>query len=165
MMSFSEWITRWNVPAQCIEELRAVLAGPVQVLKVEEGISESASQQRIRLRGSKLGLRLWRNNRGALMDERGRLVRYGLANESKAMDTMIKSHDLIGIKPHIVQPHEVGRTLGVFVSIEAKPQGWSYKGSDREVAQLRWANLISTYGGVAGFATCEADVDNILARN
>ena len=66
------------------------------------------------------------------MDQFGRLVRFGLANESKAMNQQYKSADLIGIKPVTVTPEMVGMTLGLFVSVECKRTGWTYKGNAHE---------------------------------
>ncbi len=163
-MTLADWAVRWGLPAQAVEELRVVLGGPASTQGGAAGISESAVQQRLRIHGSNRGLRLWRNNRGALKDERGVPVRYGLANESSAMDKLIKSSDLIGILPRQVQPGDVGRVFGILISIEAKPQGWRYGGSEREEAQLRWLNLVSSYGGLGCFAQSEADIDAMLAR-
>lgn len=109
--------------------------------------------QQIRLAASKSGARLWRNNNGAAYDERGHLVRYGLANESAELSKKIKSSDLIGIEPVLILPEHVGTIIGRLVSIEAKREGWTYKGTDREKAQLAWINLINELGGRAGFAT------------
>jgi hypothetical protein len=164
-MNLAEWAMRWQLPPQAVEELRMVLGGPAHSTGTgETGVSESAVQQRLRLHGSARGLRLWRNNRGALPDARGVPVRYGLANESKAMDKKIKSHDLIGIRAVHITPQHVGRVIGQFVSFEAKPEGWRYAGTEREEAQLAWGNLISSYGGMAGFAQAEVDIDNLLTR-
>lgn len=163
-MDLMQWAIRWQLPAQAVEELRIVLGGPASTPGGAEGMSESAVQQRLRLHGSARGLRLWRNNRGALPDARGVPVRYGLANESKPMDKLIKSSDLIGIMPRRVGQQDVGRVFGIFVSVEAKPQGWRYGGGEREEAQLRWLNLVSSYGGAGCFAQSEADIDTMISR-
>lgn len=164
-MDMMQWCARWRLPPQAIEELRAVLgAATVTASQYPEGMSETAVQQRLRIHGSNRGLRLWRNNRGALKDTRGIPVRYGLANESEAMDKMIKSSDLVGIQPITITPAHVGKTIGRFVSVEAKRAGWQYAGGEREEAQLRWINLICSYGGAGGFAQSEADIDSILTR-
>nr|WP_297388188.1 hypothetical protein [uncultured Roseateles sp.] len=117
------------------------------------GESEAATSVRVRLEASQKGMRLWRNNVGVLQDETGRPVRYGLANDSPAVNKHIKSADLIGIRPVLIQPQHVGLVLGQFVSREMKEGGWQYKGTEREEAQLRWAQLVASLGGDAAFAT------------
>ena len=116
-------------------------------------MSEAAAQQRVRLEASQKGARLWRNNCGVLEDKTGRPVRYGLANDSPAVNKMIKSSDLIGITPHVVTPQDVGRTLGIFTAIEVKRHGWCFRGQDRETAQLRFIILVLSMGGIGKFST------------
>jgi hypothetical protein len=105
------------------------------------------------LEAAKRDILLFRNNVGALLDERGIPVRYGLANDSAAMNKRIKSADLIGIRRVTVTPQMVGHVLGLFVSREIKKAGWKYTGNAHEEAQKRWADLIASYGGDAGFAS------------
>lgn len=147
------WALRWNIPPKAIQEFRQ-LVGIYNdaVFKNETEGTEAYVQQQLRLTAPKHGVRLWRNNNGACYDETGRLVRYGLANDSAQLSKKIKSSDLIGIWPYIVQPHDVGKTLGIFTSIEVKKPGWTFKGTDRENAQLAWINLIVSLGGFAKFA-------------
>lgn len=109
----------------------------------------------LKLEASRKGLRLWRNNVGAATDANGNFFRYGLANETAAMNREVKSGDLIGIRPVLVTPGMVGATLGVFVSREAKRPGWRYAGTPREIAQLAWIELVTGLGGDAAFATGE----------
>ena len=97
--------------------------------------------------------RLFRNNRGACYDQTGRLIRYGLANESKAVDKVLKSSDLIGITKVMITQELVGKILGVFTSLECKKPGWKFTGTDREIAQQHWLNLTIINGGIARFIT------------
>lgn len=60
------------------------------------------------------GVRLWRNNVGALEDKTGRVVRYGLCKGSS---------DLIGWRTVEVTPDMVGQRLAVFVALEVKDRG------------------------------------------
>jgi hypothetical protein len=116
---------------------------------------ESDAQDACRLAASNSGAVLWRNNVGAGTLHTGEFIRWGLANDSTAMNKRVKSADLIGIRPVLIMPHHVGMTLGQFVSREIKHPGWVYKGTDREVAQLEWLKIISAHGGDAQFSTGE----------
>jgi hypothetical protein len=117
--------------------------------------TESDAYAPLRLAASREGARLWRNNNGAGKLENGSYIRWGLANESAQMNSMLKSSDLIGIRPVLVTPEHVGRTLGVFVSREVKRPGWRYGGGPREEAQKRWLDLVASLGGDAAFTTGE----------
>lgn len=116
-------------------------------------ISEAGILSDIRLEASERGIRLWRNNVGATYTPTGQFIRYGLANDSAQLNTVIKSADLIGIRPVIITQEHVGITIGQFVSREVKKPGWRYAGTDREKAQLTWADLILSLGGDACFTT------------
>lgn len=96
---------------------------------------------------------LWRNNSGALWDRNGRLIRYGLANDSKKKNSRIKSSDLIGIKKVTITQDMVGKTFGLFMCREVKINGWKYKGNDREVAQKNFLDIVIEMGGDACFAS------------
>lgn len=113
--------------------------------------SEAALQAEIRVETSKRGMRLWRNNAGAVTTDDGRHIRFGLGNESARLNAALKSSDLIGITPVVITPDMVGRTIGVFTSIEVKRPGWVYKGQGREVAQQAWITMIKTLGGIGKF--------------
>jgi hypothetical protein len=117
------------------------------------GTDEGWVQSVVRLEAGRLRIPLWRNNVGALQDKDDRWVRYGLANDSKAVNDRIKSADLIGIRPLVIGHDMVGHTVGQFVSREVKPPGWHYTGTDREAAQLRWLELVKANGGDACFVT------------
>ena len=125
--------------------------------------SEAVVQQQVRLAMARLGAQTWRNNSGACTDDTGRLVRYGLGNDSAALNAAIKSADLIGITPVTVQPHHVGRTVGVFTALEVKRPGWHLTpGDKRGQAQKRFLDIVAGVGGMAGFVTDPADLANIL---
>jgi hypothetical protein len=108
---------------------------------------------------------LWRNNSGAYMDDHGRMVRYGLANESAQENRVIKSSDLIGITPVLIQPHMVGYHLGVFTAYEVKPSGWKLRPSDkRGLAQQNFHDIVRASCGFAGFVTDPSDIYGIIGR-
>ena len=113
-------------------------------------MAESSVQAEIRLLASQRGWRLFRNNVGVMTREDGVPVRFGLANDSRAMNQTYKSGDLIGIMPLVITPEHVGHTLGIFTSIEVKHPDWKPSESDeRYQAQKRWADLITSLGGYA----------------
>lgn len=117
-------------------------------------MSEALAQSIIRRDAHLHALKLFRNNVGVLKNEDGRPVRYGLANDSAALNRRIKSGDLIGWRRVLITPAHVGMTLAQFSSIECKPDGWTYNPRDpHEVAQARWAELVNNEGGHAYFST------------
>lgn len=70
-------------------------------------------------------------------------MRYGLANDSKNLNEVLKSSDLIGFDD-----------AGTFSAAECKHEGWEYNPRDqREVAQLNFIMLVRRNGGRAGFIT------------
>lgn len=154
MNPLSEWAHRHNINPEAIADLRLVLDSGLPHQRSAPGSSEASAQQAIRLEAPRHGVRLWRNNVGACVDERGNQVRYGLANESRAMNRAMKSHDLIGITPVTI----AGQTVGVFTSIECKRPGWKYSGNAHESAQHSWGQLVIGLGGIAKFATTPQDI-------
>lgn len=147
------WANRWGVSFNALQDLRAVLGLDGGHIAPAVGNSEAAVQAAVRLEAAQKGVRVWRNNVGVLKDERGVPVRYGLANDSHAVNKNFKSADLIGIRPVTIQQWHVGHVLGQFVSREVKRPDWKYRGDEREEAQLRWAHMVIALGGDAGFAT------------
>ena len=117
--------------------------------------AETDAQAQVRLLASRAGARLWRNNVGAGMLANGSFVRWGLANDTPAVNRELKSGDLIGVRPVLVTPDMLGRILGVFISREVKRPGWHFRGDAHEQAQQRWADLINRLGGDARFTTGE----------
>lgn len=107
---------------------------------------------------------LWRNNSGALPDSTGRIVRFGLGNDSAKLNKVWKSSDLVGILPVTVTPEMVGRTFGLFVAVDAKsPDAW--KGGPRtehELAQENFFINVRQLGGIGGFATSTYDLERLL---
>lgn len=153
-----EWARAWAIGPEALYDLRVrmgVAANSAMPLILPEGKpgSEARQQSLIRLDAAKSGLWLTRNNVGALIDERGVPVRYGLANESKAQNEQVKSADLIGIRSILIGPQHVGNVIGQFVSVECKHETWTFKGDKHETSQLNWANFVNSKGGFACFAT------------
>jgi hypothetical protein len=102
--------------------------------------SEHEIQQRIRLACGRGAVRLWRNNTGALVDQQGRFVRFGLCKGSS---------DLIGLRSVVVTPEMVGQRIAQFVALEIKTGSGTV--SQEQQAFLR---LVQELGGVA--AVCRS---------
>ena len=152
-----QWAARHGVTMQALQELQAIFGmhGGHDLPPTVKGTSEAAVQSAVRLEAARKGVRLWRNNVGALVDSRGVPVRYGLANDSKQVNEVCKSGDLIGLRPVLIGPQHVGQVIGQFVSRECKRPGWHYTGDAHEEAQLNWAQLVTAAGGDASFCTGE----------
>lgn len=155
--AITQWAIRNHVSAQALQELQAIFGmnGGHELPAAIKGTSEAAVQAAVRLEAARKGLRLWRNNVGALIDARGVPVRYGLANDSKQLNAVIKSADLIGWRPLVIEPQHVGQVVAQFLSREVKAVGWHYTGDKHEQAQLAWAQLVTAGGGDAAFCTGE----------
>lgn len=78
-------------------------------------------------------------------------MRYGLGNESAALNKKYKSSDLIGITPLVITADMVGRKLGIFTAIEVKKEGWDYSGTRGEKAQNNFLEMIRSFGGYGFF--------------
>lgn len=127
---------------------------------------EARSSQEVKLRAADWKCRLFRNNSGALLNQQGVPVRYGLGNISKKHNAKIKSSDEIGWTPVTITPEMVGKTIAVFTAIEIKTDKFSirdsYREGSREQAQLNFINIVKEQHGIAGFARNWMDVDNII---
>ena len=150
-----QWAVRHGVTMAALQELAGIFGmhGGHDLPPEVKGTSEAAVQAAVRLEAARKGVRLFRNNVGALVDSRGVPVRYGLANDSKQLNEVMKSADLIGWRPLLIEPRHVGTVVAQFVSRECKRPGWHYTGADREPAQLAWAQLVTAGGGDAAFCT------------
>ena len=153
-MTIDEWAARWSVDPAALAELRAMLTADDTIAVNNDKAGEAAVQVHLRLAASAEGGRLWRNNVGAGKLENGSYIRWGLANDSKLVNSRIKSADLIGIRPVVITPQHVGQTIGQFWSREVNRPGWKYHESDEhEAAQMRWAMLVWSLGGDAAFSS------------
>lgn len=148
------WARRWGIPFEAIAELRQQMGVDPIRDAVTDAVTEAGASQRVRLAFARSDGLLFRNNVGAMQDpETGRVVRYGLANESPQMNKRIKSSDLIGIQPVTITLAMVGGVIGQFVAREVKKPGWTYTGAGREAAQLKYLELVISKGGDAAFTT------------
>jgi len=150
-----QWATDWGVPQHAAVDLMCRLGlgfEPTTFVELE-GWSESAIQSKVRLDAAKAGILPWRNNVGALQDDTGRVVRYGLCNDTEQLNESVKSSDLIGINPVLIKPEHVGTIIGQFWAREVKEYGWKYTGTAHEVAQAKFGQIVLSKGGDFKF-TC-----------
>ncbi len=151
-----DWVAQWGFPAIAALDLMDRLGegyAPENGDTDTVGMSETAVSNIVRLAAARAGILLWRNNVGAFQDDSGRAVRYGLCNDSKALNQRIKSGDLIGIKPVTITASMIGQRIGQFVSYEIKAGDWQYTGTAHELAQVKWRDIILSNGGDAKFTT------------
>jgi hypothetical protein len=151
-----EWQRKHGITSDALADLVTMVG--LDVPRSTKGTPEARVQDEARLLASKMGWRLFRNNVGVLKDERGVPVRYGICNDSPAMNKRIKSSDLIGIRPVVITPDMVGSTIGQFVAREVKKAGWKYKGTEHEQAQLAFGTLIIGLGGDFRFWSGEGEL-------
>lgn len=157
--NITQWAIRHSISHVALAELQAMFVSPhTDPSRFIHGASEAAVVNNVTLEASRSGSRLWRNNVGACKDERGRLIRYGLCNQSKQMNQMLKSSDLIGITPILITGDHVGSVIGQFTARECKEGKWSFGGTDHEIAQLRFMELVTGLGGNACFVNGEGSL-------
>lgn len=158
----TQWAQRHGISDHALLELRVALgtdAHPDLAPVPQTGASEAAVSNNIRLEASRKGVHLWRNNVGATWAEDGSFIRYGLANDSEQLNRRLKSSDLIGIRPVVIEPAHVGHTIGQFVAREVKRDGWKHRPNDkREAAQARFLALVESCGGDAQFASAVGSI-------
>lgn len=156
MINLYTWARKWGIPDTAINDLRIQMgidpskfggaAGKLLTLRTEQDVGKQ-----LRLDVAKQGGMLWRNNVGAMVDQNGNMVRFGLANESKAVNVKVKSADYVGILPVPIEQEHMGMTIGQFVAIETKEPGWKFSGSPRELAQRKFLELVVAKGGRGSF--------------
>lgn len=156
MTDLLEWQRKHGITAAALADLMQIVG--LEQPKSDKGTPEARVQDEARLQATKKGWRLFRNNVGVLKDERRVPVRYGIANDSPAMNRRFKSSDLIGIRPVLITPDMVGTTIGQFVAREIKKASWTYRGDEHEEAQLRFGTLIIGLGGDFKFWNGEGEL-------
>lgn len=163
-MNIYTWAARWRVPREALIELEQSLGiapMPFDVVDTASDklpLSEAEVQAKVRLNAARKGQYLWRNNVGAGFvattkdaTKDSQFMRWGLANDSKQLNAVVKSSDLIGITKTLVTPDMVGNHVGIFTARETKKSDWQFRGSKEEEAQLRFINLVTAQGGDARF--------------
>ena len=157
-----QWAQRWGIPAAAHAELAAIVT-PYPSVVEDTGKSEASVQQKIRVEAARIGHSLWRNNNGAAEANDGRMLRFGLGNDSSKLSKVWKSSDLIGITR--VQASYVGQVFGVFTAQEIKRPGWRQLPSDkRAAAQARFMENVRALGGIAGFSQSVEDYKRTIGQ-
>lgn len=154
-----EWAKEWGICGAAIADLKIRLGISSLDLTGRDHAgdppgSEGRQQSLVRIEAADKGIRLFRNNSGAFVDESGRQVRYGLANESKAVNEVLKSPDLIGWRKRLITPDMVGFVIGQCTMREMKHESWKFNANDKhELAQFNFLKLAIADGCDAAFAT------------
>lgn len=147
-----EWAQRNSVSLQALRELTQLFLSVPD--KTDAG-SESRVQGEIRLAAPEFGGCMLRNNSGGCTDDTGRVIRYGLGNDSKQINDVYKSPDLVGTTPMRIEAHHVGRIIGVATYCEVKEPGWKSprQSNKREQAQAAFLTHQAGMGALCLFAT------------
>lgn len=114
-------------------------------------MNETTLVRLLMLSASKLGLRLFRNNVGALQDKKGSWIKYGVCNPGGS--------DLIGWSEVQVTPQMVGKTVCIFTAVEAKSE--TGRLSQHQKAFL---DAVKAAGGVAIIARSVEDLEQALGE-
>lgn len=112
---------------------------------------EGKVQDDVEVLASSFFSRLLRNNSGALFNDLGTMVRYGLGNISAKFNKKNKSSDLIGWTTITITPDMVGRKVAIFTAIEIKPETFKinppYRDDSTPWAQERFVYQVREAGG------------------
>lgn len=126
---------------------------------------EGKAKQNVKLRAAQYGARLYKNNTGVAYDQTGRPVYFGLGNEGKKSADDIRTPDDVGFTVITITPEMVGKKVAVFTAIDSKKLGFvvkpDYAKGTREYGQNKFFDIVKMHNGIAGFASCAADVDTI----
>lgn len=104
---------------------------------------EAPILQQTRLEASRIGCRLFRNNRGLFFTMDGRKTRAGLEADGAS--------DLVGFAPVVITPDMVGKTVAVMLCVETKKSSWKKPTTEHEREQENFINFINKSGGIAFF--------------
>ncbi len=142
------WALRENVPLSALPGLYDALAQlPEPAGTGGQATTESGVLTESTARAFAAGHWLLRNNSGMLRNDRGQPVRFGLGNTSAAVNRVIKSSDLIGIRRELVTPEMVGTYIGRFWAVEGKKPGWTHPVTERDRVQAAFGRKVESLGG------------------
>lgn len=150
-MNLLDWAAKWGVS---VDAMRDLVTSTIYNPPTKDDGSESRQQSLVRLEAAqRRNVYLFRNNVGAGTLDNGSFVRWGLANDSEAMNKAVKSADLIGFRDRLITQADVGTHIAQFVSREVKRADWRWTNTPENQAQLKWAALVNTHGGDAAIVT------------
>lgn len=109
---------------------------------------ETAISNAIRIALSKLGARVFRNQRGKYRTEHGQWIETGLCNGAS---------DLIGLLPVVITPEMVGQRFARFVAIEVK----AAHGRLTE-EQKRFLEFVRAAGGIAAICRSADEAAEVI---
>lgn len=148
-MTLLEWALKHRISPAAVRELCDTCLFLDDAPEDAKPSLEGKVQKAIRLEYAQAGAFLFRNNRGAGKMESGNYVRYGLANDSKALGAAVKSADLIGFEPVMISGEMIGSTIARFLSVEVKREDYTFTADLEGIAQVKWAALVNSQGGRA----------------
>lgn len=120
------------------------------------GIKETRESVTAQLEATKLGHRLWRNNRGVFYTESGNKTRAGLEAGG--------SSDLIGFTVVTITPDMVGRKIAVFTAAEMKRPEWKKPSSKTEKQQQAFIDFVNQSGGIAFFCNNGKNIGELIEK-
>lgn len=151
--ALQQWASRHGVSQDAINELYDLMLRPDAPQGRGAQGSESHVDSLVMLEAAEKNVTLFRNNVGACQDKTGRLIRYGLANESKEMNSRIKSPDRVGWRSIVITQDMVGTTIAQFTMREIKAASWTGRTlSPHEQAQASFMIMGLIAGCDVGFA-------------
>jgi len=107
-------------------------------------VSEAQVLKLVKQEANMMGIMLERVNSGAMLNPKGRYVKFGWGE---------KSPDLLGGRSIIITQDMVGKTMLQLVAREVKHGNWKYKGTEHEKGQKAVLDKINEMGGDACFVT------------
>lgn len=131
--------------------------------------TEADFMRRCMKRATELGARLWRNNTGQAWVGNAEQFKRPTTVTVQAGDVLIRQgrpfkagavgmSDLIGFVPVTVTPEMVGQRLAVYAAVETKsPKGRATS------EQSAFITLVTRFGGRAGIARTDDDLDQIIS--
>jgi hypothetical protein len=129
---------------------------------------EAKASLQVKLAANKQRCRLLKNNTGVAYDSSNRPVFFGLGNEGKKKAEDDRTPDWVGWHNLTITESMVGKTVPVFLAIDAKRVGFkhkiSYAKNTREYGQNKFFQKVINANGVAGFAATSEHVDDILSE-
>lgn len=157
MIELMQWAAQWGVSIDAVRDLerRFGVAPEIhQLPDLQPGRSEAAvSADAVRQARELHGAYLWRNNSGAYSEDKPPSpgTRWGLGNDSAKINKVMKTPDFVGIWPFHIGPEHVGQTVGQFAAIEMKAGNWTFRNTEREIAQRNYLELVVRLNGKAFF--------------